>query len=230
MKTLLDAVKETGAGDSIKLTSPQANHGIEILFGGLGTITSCTIDLEGGISGKIFQALSSYSCITTDFIAGGAISHIANKVVETIRANVTAYASGSKATSTLTGSALSASGDTITIDSKVYKFQTASLASEGYVVIGSTLATALQRLQAAINNDTTLSAYFNVAAAHSTVTADSLGATTITIMAKDYGTDGNSIGLASSTAATLVWSSATMTGGTEQGEVTVIYTPYPGLS
>jgi hypothetical protein len=221
MKTLLDAVKATGAGNNVKLTSPQFNHGVEVITTGNGTATSIVVELEASISGSTFASIGS-ATVTND-----ALFFVTDKMVEQVRANITTLTSGTKATGTLTASGTTpASGETVSIDGKVYKFQTASLASEGFVLIGSSYASAMDRLINAINYDGSPGVHYNCAAAHDSVSATAATASQMIVEALDYGTAGNSIVLTGS-GATLTWSAGTLLLGTERQAITVNYTPYP---
>lgn len=168
MKTLLDAVKAAGPGDAIKLVTPQADHGVEVLFGGAGTITSVIVELEGSISGSSYASIGSGTYTgTTD-----GIFFAVDKMVGFVRANITTYSSGTKATGTLTSTGVTpSSGDTVLIDTKTYTFQTASLATEGFVLIGVDYAEAIDHLIDAINYTGNPGVDYSCAAAHSSVTA-----------------------------------------------------------
>ena len=225
MKTLLSAVKAAGAGTPIRLTSPQSNHGVQVNFSGLGTITTVVVALEGSISGSTYASIGSLTCTTS---TADKIFFVSEKMVEQVRANVTTYASGTYATGTLTSDGNTpASGETIAIDGKTYKFQTASLATEGFVIIGATYAEALVHLISAINDNGSALDY-NCAAPHDSVSATLATASQMIATALDYGTASNSIVLAGS-GATLAWSAGTLLLGTEQAEVSVHYTPYPSF-
>ena len=112
---------------------------------------------------------------------------------------------------TLTGNALNS--QTVTIDTKVYTFQTTLTNVDGNVLIGATASDSLDNLIAAI----TLGAgagttYATSTTEHPTVTAAAGAGDTMDVTAKTAGTSGNSI----ATTETLTngsWANATLTGG-----------------
>ena len=232
MKTLLEEVKAAGAGQGIQLVSPLSEHGIEVIAAGPGTYTTLVVALEGSISGNLWQSLGAATCTASHFTNGGILETFDGGMVERVRANITDYASGSKATAAIAADAATgvtpASGESVSIDGTTYTFQTASLATDGFVIIGATYATALANLLSAINYTGAPGVDYVGTEAHNSVSATASTAGQILLEALEYGTDGNSIALTGS-GATLAVSGATMSGGTDQGLVTVNYTPYPTL-
>lgn len=121
---------------------------------------------------------------------------------------------GAKATRVLTSTGVApANGATVTIDGKVYTFQTTLTNVNGNVLIGASAAIALDNLKSAINltagSGTTYAALTTL---HPTVTATTNTDTQQTIEAKAIGVAANAIGLAE-TSSVLSWAGATMTGG-----------------
>lgn len=189
-----------------------------------------SVSLEISISGNLWSTVATRDFVAADFTAGGKVIYASDKPAEYVRANITIYNSGTAATSTLTAGGALTSGDTVTIDTKRYKFQTASLASEGYVLIGGSAATALAYLKIAINRSsigaTGDGIAYNCAAAHPSATASTVDATTLIVNATVAGTAGNSIALAE-TSGNLTWKKAAMSGGVDKGTVSAYYTPFP---
>jgi hypothetical protein len=191
--------------------------------GGDGTATTITVALEGSISGNVFASIGATS-VTTD-----AVFFVNSSLVEMVRANLTTLASGAMATTTLTANGNTpASGATLSIDGVVYKFQTASLATEGFVLIGANYASAMDNLISAINYAGTPMTDYNGTEAHSSVSATAATASQAIITALDYGVAGNDI-IVSGNGATLVFSAGTLLLGADRVEVTVNYTPYSDI-
>jgi hypothetical protein len=93
MKKLLSAATATGNGSAIKLESPNAFHGVEIVLN--GTISTLSFDLKGSISGNFWGNLASYTMSTTELLAGGVVFHVADKMVEHVMPHVSDYAGAS---------------------------------------------------------------------------------------------------------------------------------------
>ena len=117
------------------------------------------------------------------------------------------------ATGTITNATNFLDTETVTIDAKVYTFQTALTNVDGNVLIGGTVAISHANLRKAINLDPTAGTEYALAMTlHPTVSATDT-ATTTDLTAKTAGTGGNSIALAEATATATV-SAATLLGGT----------------
>jgi len=122
------------------------------------------------------------------------------------------------ATGTLTGTDTPHDGDVIIIDVKTYTFKTALTPAEGEILIGGSLAVALDNLKSAINLTGTPDTDYKCAAVHPTVTATTNTNTTQVVEAKTVGTAGNAIATAAEEASThLSWGGATLSGGTNEG-------------
>ena len=87
--------------------------------------------------------------------------------------------------------------DTVTVDAKTYKFQTALSDVDGNIKIGSTLAFSQANFRAAVNLDIDLaedaSSIADLMTIHPTVTTTGIASNVITLEAKTGGTAGNSI-------------------------------------
>jgi hypothetical protein len=119
------------------------------------------------------------------------------------------------ATGTLTSSGVNVSnGDTVTINGKVYTFQTVLTNVDGNVTIGASAAASLTNLFHAINNSGGVPGtdYAALTTPHPDVTATNPTATTVVVTAIVAGIGGNGI-TTTEAAATLNWANATLTGG-----------------
>jgi hypothetical protein len=116
----------------------------------------------------------------------------------------------------LTGQPLNT--ETVTIDGKVYTFQTSLTDVDGNVLIGSTTENSLENLRAAINlgrgenNEGKGTTYALAMTLHPTVQATNT-ATTLDIEAKLKGTGANSIVLAEALTNSVGWGAGVMSGG-----------------
>lgn len=117
------------------------------------------------------------------------------------------------ATGTLTSSGNFTDTQTVTIDGKVYTFQTTLTNVNGNVLIGADRTASHANLKAAINLEagagTTYAAAMTL---HPTVTATSATATTTVVAAKATGTPGNSLAT-TETQTNAAWGGATLAGG-----------------
>jgi len=129
-----------------------------------------------------------------------------------------------KANVTLTGDGTNVSnGDTVTIDGKVFTFQSSLTNVDGNVKIGASAADSLTNLFNAINGTGGVSGtdYAAATVAHTTVTATNPTATTVLVTAKTAGTSGNAIAV-SEASTHLAFGSTTLSGGIiSSGEYTV---------
>lgn len=145
-----------------------------------------------------------------EFGAGAATIDVSGALPRLIISGVTA------ATGTLTdATALPANGDTVTVNGKVYTFQTVLTEVDGNVKIGATVAATMINLRNAINRNNVGVAGTDFAAAttaHPSVTATST-ATTVAVSAIVWGTPGNGI-TTTATGTAAVWGGATLSGGT----------------
>jgi len=124
------------------------------------------------------------------------------------------------ATGTLTNATNFLDTETVTIDGKVYTFQTSLTNVDGNVQIGGTVALSHENLRRAINLDGVAGTnYATATTLHPTVSATD-GATTTVVTAKAAGTAGNAITTAEATA-TGSWGGATLSGGSG-GDVVVL--------
>jgi hypothetical protein len=142
-----------------------------------------------------------------------------------------ACAPAAHAKQTLTSNGTNVSdGDTVTINTTVYRFKKTPV--QAYDVrIGSTAAESLANLKAAINLSGTMGVEYCVGtAAHTTVIATTLTATTLAVVARTIGTTANSYET-TETSSTLSWGAATMAGGvaTTAATVTINTTVYTAV-
>lgn len=117
------------------------------------------------------------------------------------------------ATGTLTSSANYGNGETVTIGTKVYTFQTTLTDVDGHVQIGLNEASSIANLAAAINNDGTAGSQYAASnTANTNVTAVSDGIHVLTATAIVPGSAANSVAT-TTTAVAAAWANATLTGG-----------------
>jgi hypothetical protein len=118
------------------------------------------------------------------------------------------------ATGTITSNNTNVSNnDTVTIGTKTYTFKTTLTPAEGEVLRGADADASLLNLIRAINHSGTPDTDYKCAAANADVTAaTSVTSHSFAITARESGLDGNSIAT-TTTAATLSWGAATLTGG-----------------
>jgi hypothetical protein len=127
------------------------------------------------------------------------------------------------ATGTLTFTGLPNDTETVTIDGKVYTFQTVLTNVDGHVLIGATAAASLNNLIAAITLGAGAgSVYAALTTLHPSVTAAAGGGTTMVATAKIPGTSGNAI-TTTTTVTGATWSAPTLLGGTDGGGGTMLY-------
>lgn len=169
---------------------------------------------DGKIYGFIVNSHSSGTVKITDSLYNG------------VPASGTITSSGAcapadYATATLTSDATNVTdGDTVTIDTIVYRFKD-TLAQAYDVKIGASAAVTLDNLKAAINaSGTAGTEYYDGTLVHPTVIAYTNTDTTQVIRARTIGTAANSI--ATTEASThLSWGGATMSGGVATSAATI---------
>ncbi len=147
----------------------------------------------------------------------------------------TAIGLGGVATGTLSAISNFSNGDTITIgptgQQTTYTFKSGSVSAAGDVLIGSggtaaqNVAASLQHLYEAINGGANAGTDYVATAAspNPEVTATAVTGSTLTVVAKQGGTAGNSIDVISSNAAVATWGgvgSSTLTGGSAGASLT----------
>jgi hypothetical protein len=120
----------------------------------------------------------------------------------------------SAASTTLTASANPANGDTVTLGTKVYTFQTVLTNVDGNVKLGATAALTLQNLFCAVNLNGGVPGtdYAAAMTQHPTVYAETLTPTVIRVRAKTGGTAGNAIA-STKTGTALAFGGATLSNG-----------------
>lgn len=118
------------------------------------------------------------------------------------------------ATGALTSTLNYGNGETVTIGTRVYTFQTVLTNTDGHILIGANEAASILNLHHAINNSGGVPGtdYF-VTQADPNVTAVDDGAHILTVTDRVLGTAGNSVAT-TTTAAHATWGAATLTGGT----------------
>jgi hypothetical protein len=226
MKTLLDAVIAAGAGAPEQLECPKSEHALEISSSTMISTDTLVICLKGSLTGGIWSTLSTTTFVAADFVAGGRLVFVTGKLVERVRADITSYESGHSSRGTLTITGTLASGNAVTIGTKVYKFGTTPATAEGSVQIGGTTATSIQNLSLAMTLGAGAGVKYTCAASHPSATICTLAAGTLIVRARTKGEAGDSI-VSSATGASLNFGQANLVGGIDCGQVTVNYTPFP---
>lgn len=151
-------------------------------------------------------------------VAPGAVGDTQIIIDSTLLGGLLEYIASS---GTLTGTGNFANGETVTIDTKVYTFQTTLTDADGNVQIGGDLQTSLANLCAAINLDAGAGTlYATSMTLHPTVTCTASDATTLDVAAKTPGTGGDSIAT-TETATNASWGAAQLAGGQDGDQVTV---------
>jgi hypothetical protein len=125
---------------------------------------------------------------------------------------------GENASQTLTLTANAGNTETVTIDSKVYTFQTSLTNVDGNVLIGATMLDSLNNLRQAINLEPAGSgiSYAAATVVHPTARAVNGAGNTLVARAKAVGSGGNSLAT-TETLANGSWGAATMAGGGTNG-------------
>lgn len=224
MKKLLNAVQAAGTGSPTQLECPKDNHGIEVVL--TGSAASCTLLLEGSISGTIWFTLATLTFSSGELTALGKATTVKDKMVERVRANLTIYNSEYASRGTLTVSAIPATGDKVVIDTKTYTFSTTPATAEGSVKVEATAASAIQNLSLAITNGAGAGTKYSCAASHPSATICTLAAGSLIIRARTKGVAGDAI-VTTGTGATLTFGHTHLRGGIDNGTVTAYYTPHP---
>ena len=133
----------------------------------------------------------------------------------------TTHVNGFKAYTTLTAAGNCANTNTLTLDGKVYTIKSALTPAEGEILLGGTAADTLTNIQLAINRTnpgTNDGVKYKVAAAHPTMSAENLTATTLIFQALTAGVAGNSL------ATTKTLANMTLTGTTlANGSANMVY-------
>ena len=134
---------------------------------------------------------------------------------------------GTAATGTLTLTANAGNGETVTIDGKVYTFQTTLTDADGNVKIGASASASLDNLIDAINLGTGAGTdYATSMTLHQTVTALAGAGDTMDVTAIQKDASGNSIAT-TETLANGSWGNATLTGGANGTGLNLAVFDYP---
>lgn len=192
LANLVSAVNITsGAGTAYSAaTLINANASASAVAGGITTLTASL----GGTGGNSLALAQSAAHFTLGAFAGGGSYAEAN--IDSTGVNVS-------------------NNDTVTINGKVYTFQTVLTNVDGHVFIGADANTSLLNLLMAINlTGTAGTTYATATTLHPTVRAVNLDTTSniLSFRAKSSGSGGNALTLAKS-AVTLTVSGATFAGG-----------------
>jgi len=139
---------------------------------------------------------------------------VSSVVITDTTGAVTRSAVPAQAFGTLTSNAISpANNDTVTIGTRVYTYKTTLTGAANEVLIGANAAAALTNLKAAINAAAGAGTTYGTGTlVHAEVTASTLTATTLLVLAIATGVVGNAIAT-TDTSVNLSWGSATLLGG-----------------
>lgn len=177
-----------------------------------GVITSYPNTYTGGSRASIDETIPDGSVDLSITSFGVDVSELQAIIIGCDK-DITFETGGVKATETYTLAAQISDGDDVTIDSKVYTFETSLSNVDGNVLIGATASDTIDNLVAAImlgaGSGTTYAAATTV---HPTATAAVAAGDTMLVTAKQVGTAGNSLattenGIQSS------WGDTSMSGG-----------------
>lgn len=195
-----------------------ANNGLKVVTGtplaaSVPVTDTGLLSETGATSGLISLAGYQYASGLLSVTAGGGYPTIT-------AANVAAA-------QTLTNDGVNVSNaDTVTIDGKVYTFQTSLTNVDGNVKIGASNTASMTNLFNAINGSGGVPGtdYALATIAHTTVTATNPSGVTVTVTAKTAGAKAN--GIAVSEASThLSWGAATLAGGVGRAFTTFGWVP-----
>jgi hypothetical protein len=136
-----------------------------------------------------------------------------------------------KATGTLTGTVNFVNAETVTLNGKVYTFQTTLTNVDGNVRIGANLTASLTNLRNAINASGGVPGtdYAAATTAHPTIEASASTATTLTVRARLGGTAGNAL-TTTEAAANASFGGGTLSGGTNSSVTALKQIRYTGES
>lgn len=176
---------------------------------------------SGGVNGVVAAShkfklnICNATLVANDLVFSSGFASNANNGLNVVSSFASAAAGG-----VLTSAANYSDGDTVTIGSRVYTFNTVLAAGDGKVKIGASEAASITNLVNAINKSGgTPGTDYNVTAADPNVTA-AAAAHTVTVTAINKGYGANAV--ASTTTSAATWGSATLTGGT--ADVVVVAT------
>jgi uncharacterized phage protein (TIGR02218 family) len=163
---------------------------------------------DGGATGQAQYENRIYECTRAGLT--GPSQPTFSETVNTTTDDTSIAATG---TLTLTGNATN--GQTVTIDTKVYTFQTSLTDVDGNVLIGATASDSLDNLIAAINLDAGAgSLYATSMTIHPTVSAAAGAGDTMDVTAKTAGADGNDIET-TETLSNGSWGDSELSGGVD---------------
>lgn len=210
VKTLLSAIKTYVLG-GVDVSELEKLDGVTA-----GTVTASkavVVDANKDIGDFRNVTAAKFIGQATQLFDGGAVP--SNAAYGTSTLTMTgAIVPGARATTKLTSTGVNVSdGDTVTLNTTVYRFKNAP--AQAYdVQIGGTAAASLDNLKAAINGSGTEGVeYFAGTAFHPTMYATTNTDTTQIVVARVVGVTANSYP-STSTAVTLSWEDTTVGGGT----------------
>ena len=180
---------------------------------GSGTVQDINLTMSSN-NGSRYWAFEPGKVIVDTGVGAAIIETSVDTKGEPIQEPV--WGDGAYATATLTLAGNAANGETVTIQSKVYTFQTVLTNVDGNVLIGATASDSIDNLIAAINlaaGGGTL--YAAATTLHPTFSAAAGAGDTMVITAKSKGVTANSAAT-TETMGSGSWGAATASGGLEQ--------------
>lgn len=94
-----DAQDSTGTSGSIIFRRPIKDHTVQIEV--TGSPTAVTVDLEGSLDDGFWTALGTIPLSAQDITDGGSVTHLLNKPIRFVRANLTELTGGTSPTVTV---------------------------------------------------------------------------------------------------------------------------------
>lgn len=172
------------------------------------------VDVDG--AGESYEVASTDGFYVGSLVFADGFSEAQNEGLK----RVTAIVADVFATGTLTASANVADGDTVTVGTTVYTFETGTIDTAYEVLVGATASDSLDNLIAAVNGAAGAGTLYGTGTvANTDATAVAGAGDTVDFTAIAPGTAGNSVAT-TEVSATLSFGSATLTGGTN-GTITV---------
>ncbi len=209
-----NGIKEDFNGhlDSFEFMVSFARWEVNKIFAtGALTLTANAADTETvTIDTKTYTFQTTLTDVDGNVLIGATASDSLDNLIAAVMLGTRGLAA---ATGVLTFTGNAADTETVTIDTKVYTFQTTLTDVDGNVLIGATASDSLDNLIAAITlgagSGTTYAASTTL---HPTVTAAAGTGDTLDVTAKTKGIEGNSI-VTTETVASGSWANATLLGG-----------------
>lgn len=185
---------------------------------GAGTTLTLTAPISVGAAANSYattDTLANANFGAATLTGGVTAKGVLSIAAQTLGGTITETTGGTKASKTLTLTAIPLNNETVVIDGKTYTFKATLTDTDGFVLIGATAELSVQNLKQAITLDPvgTGTLYAASTTLHPTVTAVNSGADLV-VTAKTAGTAGNSLAI-SETLTNGAWAggASTLSGG-----------------